>query len=155
MIADLLDNWDQYAWHPLWREAFAFASSVEPDAEERRYDLADGMYAMVSAYMTKPAEEALFETHQEYIDLQALVAGQEILEWAPANTLRVQEPYEPEKDCALFDRLGPGPGRVELQPGTFVALFPNDAHAPGIAMGKTPQAVKKVVVKVPLLFAKP
>ncbi len=155
MIADLLDNWDQYAWHPIWSEAFAFVRSMGPDAEEKRYDMRDGMYAMVSAYTTKPPEEAVFEAHQKYIDIQALVAGEEAIEWAPANTLRVQKPYDAENDCALFERLGPGPGRVEIRPGVFMVLFPNDAHAPGIAAGQTPQAVKKVVVKVPVQFAKP
>ncbi len=37
---------------------------------------------------------------------------------------------------------------VTLKPGNFVVLFPQDAHAPGIAPDGKPAPCRKIVVKV-------
>jgi len=41
-----------------------------------------------------------------------------------------------------------GPVCIDLSPGTFVMLFPHDAHMPSLAIEERPESVKKVVIKM-------
>ncbi len=147
MIADLLDRWSLYFDAPIWRDAFEFVQSLDADAEEKRYDLrGDDLFVIVAGYETKPPAEAVFEAHQRYIDVQTLLAGEEALDWAAVERLAEREAYDAEKDCAFY--AGDAQGRLTLRPGVFAALFPRDAHAPGLSLGPFARPVKKAVVKI-------
>ncbi len=102
------------------------------------------LYYLVQSYTTKPVEQAAWESHRRYLDLQLIVEGTERMGWAPVGSLTVSRPYDSGSDAALYT------GRGELitaGPGTFFLLWPDDAHMPGVAAG-APSAVRKVVVKV-------
>ncbi len=44
--------------------------------------LPDGAFALEQAYLSKPRAEAFLESHRKHIDVQAVVAGEEIQEVA-------------------------------------------------------------------------
>jgi YhcH/YjgK/YiaL family protein len=75
-------------------------------------------------------------------------SGEEVNGWFPVAGLEVKTPYDPEKDVEFYHRPGAGPARVNVSPGTFVVLFPWDAHMPQLAVEGVPTTVKKVVVKI-------
>ena len=55
--------------------------------EVKRYDIdGDNLYATVSEYITKNEEDAKFEAHQKYIDIQYVISGKEIMSIAPLST---------------------------------------------------------------------
>ena len=42
-----------------------------------RYEICDGVFALVQRYTTLPFEKARFEAHNDYFDIQYLAEGQE------------------------------------------------------------------------------
>jgi biofilm protein TabA len=149
MIIDRIENAQLYApLHKQFQRAFAVlrdpALAKEPDG---RHDVdGDDLYFIVQHYTTKPIDQGRFESHKKYIDIQALLAGQELLAYSPTKGLEIVEPYSEEKDI-MFYRVGTIIARTRLEPGLFCLLFPHDAHLPSCQLA-CPAAVHKVVFKV-------
>jgi len=146
MILDRLANSQKYeALHPRFQAAFQFlrqfdASTFTPG----RYEL-DGanLYYLLQEYTPKPITEGALEAHRNYVDIQYILAGEEFIGYADLTTVQPGD-YQPEKDFI------PAQGRfdpVRVRAGSFMLLFPNDAHAPGLATGAAGM-VQKIVVKV-------
>ena len=149
MIIDKIENWEHYHFGPGWKRAFEFLISLTPDSEEKKYPLqGDEIYAQVMRYKTRTPETAMLETHRKYIDIQTVLTGSERIEWFPRAGLTVDAPYEESKDAEFYKRFHPGPVCIDLSPGTFVMLFPHDAHMPSLAIEERPESVKKVVIKM-------
>ena len=106
----------------------------------------DALYYLVQPYTTRPVEGASWEAHRRYLDVQYVASGRERIGWAPLTSLRVTSPYDAAADAELLAGEG---DFITAGPGTFVLLWPEDAHMPGIAAGE-PSPVLKVVVKVKL-----
>ncbi len=112
-----------------------------------RLELAGGAFALLQAYLTKPAAESRWETHRAYVDVQAVVAGEEFMETADAARLRVAEDLTPAQDAIFYHPFSEG-SALRLAAGGIAVYFPADGHRGGIAVG-APVLVRKVVVKVP------
>jgi YhcH/YjgK/YiaL family protein len=151
MIVDRIENARLYApLHKRFEKAFAVltdpALAQKPDG---RYAVdGDSLYRTVQHYTTKPIDLGRFESHKKYIDIQVLLAGQELLGYAPTAGLEVTVPYDEQKDI-LFYRAGTMTAQVRLEPGVFCILFPPDAHLPCCQVAG-PAEVHKVVFKVKL-----
>jgi YhcH/YjgK/YiaL family protein len=102
------------------------------------------------AYRTRGPDEALLESHRNYIDVQATLDGAEGIEWFPRDTLVRKQDYEPARDFELWHRPGPPPARADMVPGMFCVLFPEDAHMAQQIVGSTPRDIRKAVVKIRL-----
>jgi YhcH/YjgK/YiaL family protein len=149
MIIDTLANWEHYPLGTAWQRVFEFLQSLTSAAEEKRYAIqGDEIYAMISRYETRTPETAKLETHRKYVDIQVVLQGRERLEWFPRAGLTSETPYDPAKEAEFYRRAFPGPVQVDLSPGIFVMLYPQDAHMPGLTIGQKPERIKKVVVKV-------
>ena len=148
MVIDHLNNAKRYeVLHPGFAAAFAFLREhMEHPFSEGRHDIADGVYAMVSHYTTKPEDTLNWEGHRKYIDVQFLAVGEELLGYANVDAMQQAGAYDAEKDFCLLTGKGLP---VKLMPGTFAVLYPEDAHRPG-GMNGTPCDVEKIVVKVAL-----
>ena len=105
----------------------------------------DNVFALVQSYQPGPAAERVFESHRAHIDIQCMVAGEEIIGYAPLSVLTVTTPYSEQKDVAFYS--GPDDRPLFMSPGDFTILFPQDGHKPG-CLWRSPATVKKVVVKV-------
>ena len=101
---------------------------------------------MVQEYDTAPSTEKRFESHLRYIDIQYIVDGKERMLHAAADTLKVDTPYNDEKDVAFYTDPEVSSSCL-LLPGHFAIFFPADGHKPGVMAGGR-DAVRKVVVKV-------
>ncbi len=150
MIATPLENLGRYK-----ALGSAFAKAVEwieaggwETLPEGRHEIAGAeVYALVSRYDSKAPEEARYETHRDYIDIQIVVSGKEIVEARSAVGLAVSVPYKP--DIEFYALPEPGTGHeFLLAPGTALVFFPEDAHRPGLAIRGVPEPIHKVVVKV-------
>ncbi len=131
-----------------WDKAFAFLKNTDlSKLEARRYDIdGDNLYALVSSYMTKNEEDARFEAHQKYIDIQYVISGTEQMSIAPRSMIKdVLEPYDPAKDIE-FVTVKKADNRVAT-PGVFFIFFPSDVHRPSVKIGENKE-VHKIVVKV-------
>lgn len=118
-------------------------------------DLPDGkhpidgerVFALIQRYETAAAPEPRFEAHRDYIDVQYVVGGSEVIGWAPLATVDISEPYDPGKDACFGS--APRWTPVLLGEGHLAVFWPEDAHAPRLAAG-APGTVLKIVVKISL-----
>lgn len=112
-----------------------------------RYEV-DGkdLFYLVSSYSSKPVDECKFETHEKYIDVQALLAGQESMGYAPVAGLKLQAPYESSKDIAFYEKPD-NYTKIALSEGMFCVFYPHDGHMPGGRLNE-PSDVHKVILKV-------
>ncbi len=137
-----------YKQKDRWNKAFAFLKDNDlTKMEVRRYDIDDNnVYAPISEYTTKNEQDARFEVHQKYIDIQYVISGKEQIAVAPLSLQKeILEPYKPENDIMFltvekFTSLPATPDR-------FFIFFPDEAHRPGVKDGEN-SPVRKVVVKV-------
>lgn len=149
MIIDKLENSAMYNFGEAWSVAFEFLSSLTPDSEDKKYTIqGDDIFAIVMSYKTTEPEKAILESHREYVDIQSVITGGECFECSFRDTLTVDVPYDASKDVEFYKRLTPGHTRVNVLPGTFVMLYPHDAHMAGLMIDDKEEVVKKVVVKI-------
>lgn len=149
MIIDKLENFEHYHFGAAWQKAFAFLKSLSPDSQERRYLIeGEDIFALVMSYETFAPESALFEAHRDYVDIQTVISGGEGFECAFKSDLTIETPYDAAVEAEFYKRTSPGQTRVNVFPGTFVMLYPHDAHMPGLMIGDEARLVKKVVVKI-------
>jgi YhcH/YjgK/YiaL family protein len=131
-----------------WDKAFSFLKSTDLSGLElKRYDIdGDNLYAPVSEYLTKNEEDARYEAHQKYIDIQYVVSGKEMIGVAPMSQKKdVLEPYDSTRDIEFLTVSG-GENRLAM-PDRFFIFFPEDAHRPGLKDTEN-SPVRKIVVKV-------
>ena len=146
---------------PLFAEALdhlrqCFAKGTEAnlhlaqlaDGATHRTELRDGVFVLESAYLTRLRDHCFFEAHRRYIDVQAVLEGEEFIEVAPVERLRVDAPYVAERDLATFTDFAFA-SRLRLGPGDLAVFFPSDGHRPCLQC-TGPVLVRKAVVKVPV-----
>lgn len=146
MIVDRLENAGRYVdQHRGFRAAFEFLKKTDiRDLADGRYDI-DGMrvYALVSRVKGHGVGEAKLEAHRKYIDIQYIVAGNEVIGFRPtAECSEIATPYDAEKDIVFF--ADKSQTWLTVPPGSFAIFYPEDAHAPLCGEGE----VQKVVVKI-------
>lgn len=111
----------------------------------------DDVYVSVEEYDTVESNEKKYESHREYIDLQYVIHGTEIIEVSDVTNLRKATVYDKEKDIIFYENTI-FENKVEivvLKAGDFVVLYPEDGHKPGIKCDNR-QHVKKAVFKIHL-----
>ena len=117
--------------------------------ETNRVELGEGVFALEQSYNSKPRAEGRLESHLQYIDIQVLLAGEEIIEVAEISTLRIAENLTPAKDLIFYhDSRATSPLRLSGLGATAV-FFPNDGHMGGLALA-VPARVRKIVIKAPV-----
>lgn len=127
--------------------ALKFMESLKFEEQELgKHVVDDDFYYLVQTYESKLPEEARYEAHERYIDIQYVVEGKERIDISPASVLEVEEPYSEEKDVMFF-KAPQRAASVVLTDGGYVILYPEDAHRPGVCAGQ-PMAMKKIVGKV-------
>ena len=146
MIIDSLTNAEKYSsLHPRFAKAFEFIKSQNLQAMEVGKYSIDGaeLHAAVSEKEGVKKEDAKFEAHDHFIDIQVCPKGHETLGWTPRHKCTdIKVPYNPEKDVTFFN--GTPDTYFQLHEGQFAIFYPEDVHAPMIGEG----LVKKLVVKV-------
>lgn len=128
---------------PGLEEAMQAVAEVA-DWTPRTIPLSNGNKILVQEYATKEIATQLVETHRKYLDVQYIVEGEELLGWAPTETLTPAEEYNEVKDKQMYS------GHVDLMrigQGCCYVVWPEDAHMPGVHLDK-PTSVKKLVLKL-------
>jgi biofilm protein TabA len=137
-----------FKYKERWDKAFIFLKDNDlSKLEIKRYDIdGDNLYAPVSEYITKNEEDARYEAHRKYIDIQYVISGKELIGVSPLSLQKeILEPYDATKDV-VFLTVTQGVN-FSATPDRFFIFFPGDAHRPGLKDGENSQ-VRKVVVKV-------
>lgn len=107
----------------------------------------DALYLNFANYDTNPREGALTEAHRKYIDVMVMISGSETVYVKPTGKLKnVTKEYDAEIEALLAD-TDDDTTAVRLDEGSFLVLFPQDAHAPGCIADEKCN-VKKIIGKV-------
>ena len=119
----------------LWQTGSREGASVE--VRDKRYD-------------TKPDDKRRFEVHNHTIDLMIGFEGSEMIHICDPDCLVPAEALPNGADGRKLDGAPQGHA-VLLLPGTFVAIYPGEAHMVGgqVLPGRA-EAVHKWVVKLPV-----
>jgi YhcH/YjgK/YiaL family protein len=131
-----------------WDKAFTFLKESDlSNMELKRYDLdGNNLYAPISEYMSKNEDDARYEAHRRYIDIQYVVKGKELIGIAPISQQKdILESYNEEKDI-MFMTVNQVTNYLAA-PDRFFIFFPGDLHRPGLKDGEN-SPVRKAVVKV-------
>ena len=92
-------------------------------------------------------EDARFEGHRRYIDIQYIQRGKELMQVCSVDHAQHTTEYSNEKDVIFFaDPHTPTQSTVDA--GEFGIFYPWDLHKPGLSPDGTPAPVKKVLVKI-------
>ncbi len=131
-----------------WDKAFTFLKDNDlAKMELKRYDIdGNNLYAPFSEYMSKDDTAARYEAHREYIDIQYVISGKELIGIAPLSDVKdILVPYDAVKDIEFMtvNQIR----NVPAIPDRFFLFFPSDVHRPGLKDGEN-ALVRKVVVKV-------
>ena len=152
MIIDKLENREQYyCMHKNFQKAFeAIENAINADLPVGKYEI-DGtdLFISVQEYNTKAEENARFEAHRKYLDIQYIVSGEEVVEVTDLSKTSVSTEYNPEKDVEFYNANG-GIWRGSLSAGEYAIFYFNDVHRPAISVGGVPAPVKKILVKIKL-----
>lgn len=130
-----------------WEEVQAWLRNTASHVTEDEHIIRDrDIYAVVQKTSCCSREQAIFESHKEYIDLHCCIEGEETIEWAPADSLRTKRDYDTQTDTALYgiERRGK---TLTLTSGDYAVFFPGEAHMPKLCGLKTTD-IRKVVVKI-------
>lgn len=147
MIVDSLKNCEKYvSCYEGFDKAFAFLKkSVEENLPAGRYEIdGDKVFAFIQEYTSKT--DSSFEGHRNYIDIQCILSGVEVMKVADISKMEVSCQYSPEKDIMFFEDNEKA-SELVLEAGEYGIFFPWDTHKPGLCFD-SPAEVKKVVVKV-------
>ena len=105
----------------------------------------DNVYVMNLDIPGKYKNEQPLEMHRDYIDVHVLLDGTEFIGWKPLEEIaNFTQEYDASCDCALSDDTPRF--YVELHPGEYCIVFPEDAHAPAINDGPIRKLIGKVRV---------
>lgn len=147
MIVDRLEYASEYFEQlPGFQNAIEFIRE-NPEPGEGKHSFPGG-FMMCQAGETKDMETGDYELHRNYIDVQILRSGSEMILWNRKENMKGSIPYDPEKDKEMVSGEG---SILELKPGMFAVLFPTDAHKACRHLDKSSQSeFSKYVVKLEL-----
>ena len=145
--ADKLNTYEEFKGYADMVQQF-IKKQKEENLPEGRYDLKNGIFALVQKYTTKPLEGAQMESHRKYCDLQYIAEGTEKIYWESIRNLVVTDDKTPEADI-IFYECGTDKGYTLLQKGMFGYYTPKDGHMPCIEANGI-QKMKKIVFKIPV-----
>lgn len=147
IVSNLQNSQRVESLHPLFQTLFEYVKTHDLlHAELGRIEIkGDELFINNVNPECVAVEKQVLELHRDYIDVHILLEGAETIGWKAIEDLVTEtKPYEKEGDCALFSDAPTT--FVDLLPGQFVIVYPEDPHAPVIGQGK----IRKLIAKVKL-----
>ena len=128
---------------PGLEEAMKAVEALE-NFEPATYPLSGSNKILVQKVTTKAWETSELEAHREFLDIQYILKGKEMVGWAPVDTLKPTGEFNTAKDKGMY--AGPVDFMTIRQGYCYVA-FPEDAHMPNLHL-EEPKHLKKLVLKL-------
>jgi len=128
----------------LWDAAFAFLRDQNLDEiKPGKYPIVgEQVFASVTEAPSHKIEEVKWESHKNYIDLQYIIKGKELIGVADTSAATITKPYT--VDVINYNAEGK---YYTGEQGKFFLFFPNNAHRPTIKIDGY-DTVKKIVIKI-------
>lgn len=152
----------QVAQLPGFATAFAYAEELQRAGspvqarvraigagQRQRTELGGGVFVSEECYQSKARADGFFESHRKHIDIQIIFEGEELMEVADIGTMKVRQPFNPERDLITYEDT-PDAASLKVFPGQAAVFFPNDAHMPTLRVREAGGLVRKCVIKIPV-----
>ena len=146
MIFDTIEHVKNYRGLGRVYEALEFLASTDFSKLPTGKQELDGdeLFYMIQEYETEPASARQAEGHFKYVDIQAVLCGEEIIGVAPITVEKTMTKDCRESDYCLYEcETQP----ILMTPGAFLVLYPNDLHKP-CCCTDAPAHCRKVVIKI-------
>lgn len=129
-----------------WITAFTYLAELDTARLKKgRTDLNENVYVSYNEYTTKNKENAFYESHKQYIDIQYMIEGEEYIALTHNCEIPIKSEYNEIKDISFYNFDG---GKLlRADPCKYFIFFPTDIHKPCIKINENSK-VKKIVVKV-------
>jgi YhcH/YjgK/YiaL family protein len=147
IVSNLQNSQRVEGLHPLFKTLFDYVKTHDLlHAELGRIEIeGDNLFINNVNLECVSSDKQVLELHRDYIDVHILLEGTERIGWKAIEDLTDEtKPYEKEGDCALY--ADTPTVFVDLLPGQFMIVYPEDPHAPIIGKGK----IRKLIAKVKL-----
>ena len=118
---------------------------LEALSDDKRVELqGEQLYCTRFTYETIPLEAGFFEAHRRYLDIHIMLEGQERVDVShPAGLALLEE----KQGQDFYAYQGEAEYTMVLRPGSFLVVFPGDAHRIKLQVDG-PRRVSKAVFKV-------
>ncbi|AZP35164.1 N-acetylneuraminate anomerase [Cronobacter sakazakii] len=147
MIAGHIKNVDAAGLPPVMIDAIVQALESHPAHKAPgSYVLGERLLMNVMCFTTQAAQEKRAELHQDYIDIQILLEGQEQVRYGLAGSARECDERHEAEDYQLCARIE-AEQTIIMEPGMFIVFMPGEPHKPGCTI-RQPAEIKKVVLKL-------
>ena len=150
MIFDDIASASTYRLGPAFSRAIDFIRSLNADTPVGPVSIdGDRITANVMNYDTVDMVPDRLEVHRKYVDVQAVIRGNETLYVCSGAGLAVHSAYNEKNDCGFLVPSDDKPlVKLPMKPGNFAVFFPQDAHMGKGAEHAGAQNILKVVVKI-------
>ena len=145
IVANLRNKSEYYGIHPELDKALDCLTPEFLEKVPTEKQLLDGEDLFVTKFHleTVPFEQTFFEAHRKYLDIQVVTEGRERVDIAHPDSLTLTE-----NKGDFYGYTGQAEQSVILQPGTFLVVFPGDAHRLRIPVEQPGEAFTRVVFKI-------
>ena len=127
---------------PGIEEAFDAVNALTEYEDKKNYPLSNGNRFFLAVQSTKAPDVA--EAHRNYLDIQYIVKGKEIMGWADLSNCTPANDFDEQKDIGMYS----GDFTFHtIKEGTCYVVFPEDVHMPGRHLD-VPNDYVKIVVKL-------
>jgi biofilm protein TabA len=150
MIISDLKHWEQDKHYhaPVIQKALEWIKNADVNMAPGKYPIEENrMYAIIQRTETQPMSEKLAEAHQEYIDVQYLLSGEELIRVVrDSGNNEVWSDELVSHDRLLYKHLV-GEMDIVLKPHMFVVFYPSDIHRACCNVNGNLE-IKKAVIKI-------
>ena len=145
IVANLRNKSEYYGIHPELDKALDCLTPEFLEKASTEKQLLDGENLFVTKFHleTVPMEQTFFEAHRKYLDIQVVTEGRERVDIAHPDSLTLTE-----NKGDFYGYTGQAELSVILKPGTFLVVFPGDAHRLRIPVEQPGEAFTRVVFKI-------
>jgi YhcH/YjgK/YiaL family protein len=149
MIYDSLQNLERYTSIPNVNEIVRFIERTDlhnltlGDLQIK----GDDLYVKVLRYKPQDASRNYFETHREYIDVQIVLDGVDLMQVVQPQHLTVTDEFKLEGDF-VFYKATECISDIVVSKNEFAVFFPGEPHKPGCSYRNNNCEVYKLVFKV-------
>ena len=150
MIFGTLQTWEQEKSY--FPSSFATALSFLQHKDLTTFSVGkyqirqEAIFALIQEITTEPASQRRFESHLNAIDIQLVLSGHELQQYAQAGSATILENHLVDKDIAFHDTPKHF-NSINLTPGDFAIYLPGELHCP-CCIAEHSELVKKIVFKI-------
>ncbi|HWR42993.1 YhcH/YjgK/YiaL family protein [Sporomusa sp.] len=111
------------------------------------------IYVAINEYETQPREVRRAEAHVDYLDIQYMISGEELIAYSLLSDDNEVLSDELEAKDAIFYKTVQQETDLVLTKGMYAIFFPWDVHRPNCTLHES-NKVKKAVVKIKMSLLK-